>query len=141
MSALFDPVISSCAVAVIAPDGCPTGTLADNGDIFLNCRGLSSQEGVDRFCQLCEDLSLVGRIRGVDLSGAALSDSLLAHLLASTISRMNSLVELNLSYIALGHKSVPALCSIINVKIAGGTYATVLMFVFNLLVLIKVTAV
>jgi hypothetical protein len=131
MSALFDAVISNCSVIVLRQDGCPVEEIPADVDLYLNGRRLCSSDGIDKLCQLYEDGVIdFQRVRGMDVSGANMSDSLALLLVSRIISKMTNLVELNMSYIPLSHKTVPALCAMIDVSISGALDVFV-MFVFE----------
>lgn len=127
MSGLFDPSILNCVWLVAAADG-TCQDLPEEGPVFLNCRNLSSPSALEAFCETFKDPHLADRVTGIDFSGANISDNSLSFLITNVIANLTNLIELNLSYIPLGHKSVPALCAVIDAKISGATSVFVTHF-------------
>jgi hypothetical protein len=135
MSAVYDSTLLAAVHVTITADGTlqypfrdqsiPTENDNDNNnndnncDLYINCRQIENQEGVDKLCALCQEQSFAARIKVFDFSGAKLTDLLVSTVLLEAVRPCVNLVELNLSYLPLGYKAVLALCNMIDVKISG----------------------
>ena len=123
MGSLFDSDLRSCIVLVANEDGnieCPMDEIKGQSPRSLAICGrvVTTSDGAEKLREFL--LSGINEnVVSLDIAGSILSDNIISHFLSNTIGHMKNLLELNLSYISLGRKTVNALCSIIDTKISG----------------------
>ncbi len=96
----------------------PEGASVDSS-FYVVARALTDQAGVDKLFENISSLGIAVRIKGLDFSGARLPEIVMIHIFSTNLAKLPSLIELNVSYVPLGHKSISSLCQYFDVKVSG----------------------
>jgi hypothetical protein len=119
MSNVYSENMLTCKAIIASSDGTMVFPEDFSGEYCICGRLIETVEGLQRIGEQMLLPEIRNRIAAVDFSGCRIADAGLSQVLSGAVSRLLNLVELNLSYVSLGHKAVAALCSLLDMKISG----------------------